>query len=86
MTPPLTAQAIFDEAFKPGRAPRSDAYKQGVMACLRLRVDGLAYEACPYPEGSAQADAYFAGVEEGRQLAPVGRAPEGFGDPAHPAD
>lgn len=67
----MTAQAIFDEAFKPGRAPRSDAYKQGVMACLRVRVDGLAYEACPYPEGSAQADAYFAGVEEGRQLAPV---------------
>lgn len=86
MTPPLTAQAIFDEAFKPGRAPRSDAYKQGVMACLRVRVDGLAYEACPYPEGSAQADAYFAGVEEGRQLAPVGRAPEGFGDPTNPAD
>ena len=82
----LTAQAIFENAFHPGRAPRSAEYKRGVLACLRVRVDGMAYEACPYPEGSAQADAYFAGVEEGRQLAPVGRAPEGFGDPAHPAD
>ena len=82
----LTAQAIFENAFHPGRAPSSAENKQGVMACLRVRVDGLAYEACPYTERSEQANKNFAGVEEGRQLAPVGRAPEGFGDPANPAD
>jgi hypothetical protein len=80
MTTP-TAQQVFDKAFQPGRALRSDAYKQGVIACLRVRLDGAKYAGCPYEEGSAESDAYFAGVSEGRELSPVGSAPVGFDGP-----
>lgn len=80
MTTP-TAQQVFDKAFEPGRSPRSDAYKQGVMACLRVRLDGVQHVACPYQEGTAESDAYFAGISEGRELAPVGKAPVGFDGP-----
>jgi hypothetical protein len=71
------AQQVFDHAFKPGREPRSEAYRAGVLACLRTRVDGAPICACPYPAGSAERDAYYAGVEEGRALSPVGAAPAG---------
>lgn len=66
----LTAQAVFDEAFKPGRAPRSEAYKQGVLASLRVRIDRLPMVPCPYVDSTAESDAFFAGVEEGRDLSP----------------
>lgn len=66
----LRAQAVFDEAFKPGRAPRSEAYKQGVLASLRVRIDRLPTVPCPYVVGTADSDAFFAGVEEGRDLSP----------------
>jgi len=77
----LNAQAVFDKAFKKVRSPRSDAYKQGVMACLRVRIDGEQHMACPYAAGTAESDAYFAGVDEGRQLSPMGSAPVGFDGP-----
>lgn len=80
MTTP-TAQQVFEKAFQPGRAPRSDAYKQGVMACLRVRLDGIQHVACRYKEGTAEWDAYFAGVSEGRELSPMGGAPAGFDGP-----
>jgi hypothetical protein len=80
MTAP-TAQQVFDKAFAPGRAPRSDAYRQGVMACLRVRLDGEQHVVCPFQEGTAESDAYFAGIGEGRELAPVGKAPVGFDGP-----
>lgn len=80
MTTP-TAQQVFDKAFQPGRTPRSDAYKRGVLDCLRVRLDGLQHLICPYEEGTAEADAYFAGAEEGKALSPTGRAPEGFDGP-----
>jgi hypothetical protein len=76
-----TAQQVFDKAFHPARAPRSDAYKQGVMACLRVRLDGVQHAASPYTEGTPESDAYFAGVDEGRALSPKGSAPVGFDGP-----
>lgn len=76
------AQQVFDAAFNRVRSPRSEAYKLGVMACLRVRLDGVVHATkCPYPEGSAESDAYFAGVEEGRALSPVNKAPYGFDGP-----
>jgi len=75
----LTAQAVFDLAFQPGREPRSEAYKRGVMHSLRVRIDGMELgQDCPYAAWSAETDAYFAGVDEGRHLSPVGQAPAGF--------
>lgn len=82
MTNKLTAQAVFDRAFEPGREPRSDAYKQGVLACLRVRIDGGELVKNPYPAGTAESDAYYAGVAEGRALSPIDSAPAGFDGPA----
>ncbi|WP_209304292.1 hypothetical protein [Pusillimonas caeni] len=69
----LTAQAVFDKAFEPGRSPRSEAYKLGVLNCLRARIDGAQYPPCPYNLGTVEADAYFAGFDAGRELAPIRR-------------
>jgi len=75
----LTAQAVFDKAFQLGREPRSEAYKQGVMHCLRVRIDGMERgKKCPYAPGTAEADAYYAGISEGRELSPVCRTPSVF--------
>jgi hypothetical protein len=71
----LTAQAVFDEAFWPGRPPRSEAYKLGVLHCLQVRIDGAVLCPCPYEHGTADADAYYAGIDEGRHLSPIGAAP-----------
>jgi len=68
-----TARELFDAAFTPDstRTPRSNAYKAGVLAVLRRRVDrgpkGL--DVAPYRRGSAEADAYWAGCAEGHQIA-----------------
>ncbi len=63
------ALRVFDLAFCPGRPLRSHAYKAGVLDTLLRRLDGCNDLPLPYPLGSAEADAYFAGEEEGRLLA-----------------
>ncbi len=70
-----TARKVFDAAFHAGREPRSAAYKAGVLHYLRVRLDGAAKEPCLYPAGSAESDAYYAGIDEGRALAPTGGVP-----------
>lgn len=60
-----TAQTLLDQAFYPGRPPRSQAYKNGVRAALRFRLGESGRVRCTYPEGSAEFDAFFAGTEEG---------------------
>lgn len=72
------AQRVFDHAFGKARDARSEEYKLGVLNCLKVRLDGAKNITCPYPTGTAQADAYFSGVAEGRELAPVDKAPAGF--------
>jgi len=63
----VTVDALMAEAFKPGRDPRSSEYKQGVRALLALRIDGTKLPR-PYKMGSAQADAFYAGVDEGHRI------------------
>lgn len=63
------AAAVFAEAFRPGREPRSVAYRAGTMDSLRTRLDGAERAVCLYPAGSAERDAYHAGYDEGRLLA-----------------
>jgi len=62
-------QAIFYSAFSHDRHrdPRSDEYKQGVLAALRYRLTQAAI-IMPYTAGTARADAWFAGVDEGHRL------------------
>jgi hypothetical protein len=65
-----TAKQIFNEAFSKPRDPRSDAYKDGVLRTLQMRLrelDGLSTK--QYVLGTAECDAYFAGTDEGHRLA-----------------
>lgn len=65
------AYEIFDEAFSKPRDPRSDEYRHGVIDILkfRLREANEAFGKHQYKLGTAQADAYFAGCDEGHRLA-----------------
>lgn len=72
-----TAQAIFDRAFFSGREPRSQAYRRGVLDMLLARLDG-AKLACPFRLGTAEADAYFSGGDEGRLLAAQAKLPSDY--------
>lgn len=49
------------------RDPRSDAYKRGVHAALTRYVE-LVTPPLPFDAGTAEADAFFAGEEEGRLI------------------
>jgi hypothetical protein len=62
-------QALFDGAFSADihRDPRSVEYQQGVIAALRYRINQAAIIR-PYTAGTARADAWFAGVDEGHRL------------------
>lgn len=62
------AREIFQQAFDRPRDERSLEYKNGVLDTLMLRFGDIASARCPYPIGTAQADAYFAGCGEGHQL------------------
>jgi hypothetical protein len=41
------------------------------MACLRVRLDGAHWVRCPFDPGTAEWDAFYAGVDEGRAIAPI---------------
>ena len=62
-----TADEILNDAFTTRRAPRSAEYKQGVLAALKFRIEKTEV-ANPFPEGTAAADAFDFGLEEGHQL------------------
>lgn len=64
------ATRLVEDAFPEGRTPRSPEYKSGVYALLLFRFSGRPI-LCPHDTATAQADAFFAGVEEGKRL--VGR-------------
>lgn len=60
---------LMETAFGPEtyRDPRSQEYKAGAKAVLAYRVWGTKIE-CPWPAGTAQADAFFAGLDEGHAI------------------
>jgi hypothetical protein len=62
-----TARELFNEAFSVSRDPRSDAYKAGVIAVLRLHVEGVRVRQ-PYRLGTAEADAFSSGCGEGHLI------------------
>jgi len=65
----LDVQTLFDQAFPATRTPRSRAYREGVLVALRFRLGELPAIRCPYAMGSAKADAFRAGIEEGHAIA-----------------
>ena len=62
-----TAQQLFDEAFSIPRDPRSHEYKMGVLAALKYRLGEITSMQCPYRTGTAQADAWYSGTQEGHR-------------------
>jgi hypothetical protein len=64
-----TAQQILSEAFSYPRDPRSEEYKAGVLEALRFRLGEVERLRCPYKVGTARADAWFSGVDEGHSRA-----------------
>ncbi len=65
------SERVFNEVFSVPRDPRSDEYKIGVMAILILKLDGGERRRCPYELGTCQADAWFAGTDEGHAIVSV---------------
>lgn len=65
------AQQLFDEAFAKARDARSAEYKQGVLDILRHRLcePNPDFKVGRYIAGTPQADAYWAGNDEGHLLA-----------------
>jgi len=55
------------KAFDNRRDPRSAEYKAGVMAVLEFRINKRKITS-PYTPGTAQADAFAAGIEEGHSI------------------
>lgn len=62
---PATAAFLFARAFNCPRDLRSDEYKAGVFDILAAKFAGKSAPPIPYELGTAQADAYFAGGQEG---------------------
>lgn len=73
----MTAQELYEGAFgtkaKPSpRSKRSEAYKLGVMTHLRYRMMEIENPSRPYEEGTAEDDAFGAGISEAWHI--LGRA------------
>lgn len=68
-TPPLTAKEAdvwMNDSFAPGRRdPRSEAYRRGLRGAL-MHANGDQTN-CPYEQGTAENDAWYAGWQEGQQ-------------------
>lgn len=64
---PITVDSLMAAAFDRPREPRSSAYCCGVRTLLAHRIDGTA-PALPFEIGTAEADAFFAGEDEGRLI------------------
>ena len=67
----LKVDRLMSLAFFPGRAPRSDAYREGCRAALAYRILGQKMPT-EYAAGTCEADAWSAGVAEGHSLAKAG--------------
>lgn len=61
-----TADDLFSEAFSSPRDKRSQEYKFGVIQALRVVLGEENSPPMPFRMGTAEADAYFAGYDEGR--------------------
>lgn len=67
MSTRLTVERLMKATFDTPRDPRSDAYKAGTRALFAKRLKGIALT-CPFAPGTAQNDAFYAGVDEGNAV------------------
>lgn len=73
----MTVDELMKQAFERPRDPRSDEYKAGCRALLDFRLNHVAIQ-WPYARGTAQSDAFFAGMDEGHAI--LGRQDQPNGD------
>lgn len=66
-TADVTVDQLMQAAFFNGRTPRSGEYKAGTRAVLENRIEHKDIVP-PYQAGTTEADAYFAGIEEGKSV------------------
>lgn len=66
-TADVTVDQLMQAAFFNGRTPRSAEYKAGTRAALESRIEHKDIVP-PYQAGTTEADAYFAGIEEGKSI------------------
>lgn len=66
-TSPMTVDELMLAAFFNGRTPRSAEYKAGTRMALEHRLE-RADIVPPYQAGTAAADAFFAGLDEGKSI------------------
>jgi len=60
-------ERLMAEAFNRARDPRSDAYQLGARELLNCKAQGIRL-VCPYKMGTAEADAFYSGVDEGNGI------------------
>ena len=63
----LSVDRLYKSAFDTPRDPRSFEYKAGVRAALAYRIEGKRISR-QYEPGTAQFDAYYAGIDEGHAI------------------
>lgn len=63
----LSVDQLYQTAFYNGRTPRSQEYKAGARMALEHRIECKDFD-MPYQAGTAAADAFFAGIEEGKTI------------------
>lgn len=63
----LLVDRLMAAAFNRPRDPRSDAYKLGVRELLKCKTMGVKFH-CPYRMGTAEADAFYSGSDEGNRI------------------
>jgi hypothetical protein len=63
----LDLEAFANEALAHGN-PRSQPYRLGVLDALRFRVEGVRIPPHRYAPGTAESDAYHAGIDRGHSL------------------
>lgn len=59
------AEALADR-FSAGTTKRSAEYRRGFESTLKHQLEGGPLPPLPYPEGTAQADAYWSGQDDAR--------------------
>lgn len=63
------SEILYHHAFAGYRTPCSQEYRAGVLAALKFRLGEAEDMPLPYTVGTAQADAWFAGTNEGHRIA-----------------
>ena len=63
----MNADEIHAKLFDRPREPRSQAYKDGALAAIRYRVEGVE-SPLPHEPGTPERDAWLSGYAEGRAV------------------